>query len=322
MPSHAKTKQPKQPVKASWAAGGMFAKPAAKPSHPQQAAALLGLLSGTAANTYTTNSCPAAATILAAQLAAQKHDEAGRQRNNKRAAGTDGNVEELRPTWQRIQSPTAAVGSVFATPPAAGSRSAHPMQQRLGSSAQVCAEAAAVDAIAAAQKKRDAERARAAAAAAAEASRGEQSIPRGEQHQQPHPQAAEQAAQPQGAEAAPSSSAGRVVHSWLYPIMNKCGLEVLVAGKGDHKLQGSLAGLSKKSFVRAKVDPQPARKAPSVLPAVQDTIGPEEYHRVMAFAEEYGLMGRPRHGNLCPNLETQNQLSHTIPTPHTPVRVR
>jgi hypothetical protein len=170
------------------------------------------------------------------------------------------------------------------------------MQQRLGSSAQVCAEAAAVDAIAAAQKKRDAERARAAAAAAAEASRGEQSIPRGEQHQQPHPQAAEQAAQPQGAEAAPSSSAGRVVHSWLYPIMNKCGLEVLVAGKGDHKLQGSLAGLSKKSFVRAKVDPQPARKAPSVLPAVQDTIGPEEYHRVMAFAEEYGLMGRPRHG--------------------------
>ena len=76
--------------------------------------------------------------------------------------------------------------------------------------------------------------------------------------------------------------------------MQRFGLESVQAGSEDAPLAESLKPLKGKAFVRARVDPMAVPcEVPSKLPSVQDTLTREEdYRRVMAFANDYGLLAR------------------------------
>ena len=89
----------------------------------------------------------------------------------------------------------------------------------------------------------------------------------------------------------PSTTATGGIHPWVMEAMGRAGLESTKAV--PEALPERLQKLAGKFYIRAKVDPNPSRVVPKPLPAIQHThMVPKDYHRVMSFAEEYGLLSR------------------------------
>ena len=79
--------------------------------------------------------------------------------------------------------------------------------------------------------------------------------------------------------------------------MAKFGFEAGRVGDHEKKPREGLKELQGRRIVRAKVDPMPARSVPDPLPCAKaGKLSEAEYHRVMSFAEEYGLLSRERDG--------------------------